>query len=235
MKSKLMALSERYQKALGKHLKQGRKPNLQPALALGRQAAALGLETLDLARIHTRALGPLAASGNQDGLTKRAAAFFVEAISPIEQTHRPALKAKVRLSKLRHTLGRRTREMAASHRSLQRGIARRRAVEQALKRSGERSRKLLQETRRLQKRLQRLIHQILSVQENKRKKVSRDLRDEIAQTLLGINVRLLTLKKQAAINASGLEKEVASTQRLVDKTVKTINRLAREFDIHDKT
>ena len=89
----------------------------------------------------------------------------------------------------------------------------------------------MKESRRLQKHLQRLTHQILSAQEDKRKKISRELQDEIAQTLLGINVRLLTLKKAAAANAEGLKKEIASTQRLVDKSVKTIKRFAREFGI----
>jgi signal transduction histidine kinase len=108
-------------------------------------------------------------------------------------------------------------------------------VEQALKKSVEHSRKLLKESRDLQKHLQRLTHQILSAQENKRKRISRDLHDEIAQTLLGINVRLLTLKKEAANDASGLKKEIASTQQLVDKSVKSIKRFAREFGIHHKT
>jgi len=77
-----------------------------------------------------------------------------------------------------------------------------------------------------------LTHQILTAQEDKRKKISRDLQDEIAQTLLGINVRLLTLKKEAALNAEGFKKDIASTQRLVDKSVKTIKRFAREFGKH---
>ena len=87
----------------------------------------------------------------------------------------------------------------------------------------------------MQKHLRRLTHRILSAQEDKRKQISRDLQDEIAQTLLGINVRLLTLKKEAAIDANGLEKEIASTQRFVDKSVKSIKRFARKFGIHNKT
>jgi signal transduction histidine kinase len=82
--------------------------------------------------------------------------------------------------------------------------------------------------------LQRLTHRILSAQENKRKKISRDLHDEIAQTLLGINIRLLMLKKEAAINSGDLKKEIVSTQHLVDKSVKSIKRFAREFGIHNK-
>jgi signal transduction histidine kinase len=90
----------------------------------------------------------------------------------------------------------------------------------------------LEESRRLQKHLKQLTHQILSAQEEKRKKISRDLQDEIAQTLLGINVRLLTLKKEAAVNTEGLKKEIAGTQRLVDMSMKSIKRFAREFGNH---
>jgi hypothetical protein len=57
MNSQLNTLARRYQAALHKHLQQGPGASLQAALRLGRQApAALDLETLDLARIHERAL-----------------------------------------------------------------------------------------------------------------------------------------------------------------------------------
>lgn len=216
-------------------MKQGPRASLQPALALGRRAAALELETLDVARIHEGALAAIEASRNRDGVIKRAELFFAEAITPIEETHHAALKANVHLNRLRRTLGRRTVDLAASHRSLKQDIVQRKTAEQALKKSGKHSRKLLKESRDLQEHLQRLTHRILSAQEDKRKKISRDLHDEIAQTLLGINVRLLTLKKEAAITASGLKKEIASTQRLVNKSVKSIKRFAREFGIHHRT
>ena len=235
MKRKLTALSRRYVTALRKHLQQGPRANLQPAHDLGCQAAALDLETLDVARIHEGALATLEASSSRDGFIKRAEFFFAEAITPIEETHRAALKTNVRLRQLSKILGRRTVDLAASHRSLKQGIVQRKTAEQALKKSGEHSRKLLKESRDLQKHLQRLTHQILSAQEDKRKKVSRDLHDEIAQTLLGINVRLLTLKKEATVNARGLKKEIASTQRLVKQSVQTINRFAHEFGIHHRT
>lgn len=235
MKRKLIRLSRRYQAALRKHLKQGPRASLSSARGLGRQAVAIGMETLDLARIHEVALATLEASSSKDGVIKRAEIFFTEAITPIETTHRAALKAKARLSQLNQTLGRRTIDLAISNRFLKQGIIRRRAVEQALRKSGEHSQTLLKESRQLQNHLQHLTHRILFAQEDKRKKISRDLRDEIAQTLLGINVRMLTLKKEAAGNAESLKKEIASTQRLVDKSVKSINRFAREFGKRHET
>jgi signal transduction histidine kinase len=237
MKRKLIALSRRYVTALRKHLEQGPRaiPPCGTALALGCQAAALNLETLDVARIHEDALATLEAASSKDGVIKRAEIFFNEAITPIEETHRAALKANTHLSQLRKTLSRRTVNLATTNRSLKQDILQRKTVERSLKKSGKHSKKLLKESRDLQQHLQRLTHRILSAQEDNRKKISRDLHDEIAQTLLGINVRLLTLKRETAINSSDLKKEIASTQQLVDKSVKSIKRFAREFGIHHRT
>ena len=231
MKRKLIALSQRYVTALRKHLKQGPHASLQPARGLGRQAVSLGLETLDVARIHEGALATLEASSSRDGIIKRAEIFFAEAVTPIEKTHQAALKANAHLHQVNKTLDRRTMDLAASNRSLKQGIVRRKTAEEALKKSGEHSKKLLEESQRLQKHLQHLTHRILAAQEDKRKKISRGLQDEIAQTLLGINVHLLTLKKEAAVNAKGFKKDIASTQRLVGESIQSINRFARELDI----
>lgn len=228
MKRKLTA---RYVTALRKHLKQGPRASLQPARELGRQAVSLGLETLDVARIHQEALATLEASSSRDGVIERAETFFTETITPIEKTHEAALKTNLRLNQLNKKLGRRTVDLAVSKRSLKQRIVRRKTAEKALKKSEERSKKLLEESHRLQKRLQHLTHQFMAAQEDKRKQMSRDLQDEIAQTLLGINVRLLTLKYEAAVNTEGFEKEIASTQRLVDKSVKQIKQVAREFGV----
>jgi signal transduction histidine kinase len=232
MKHKLSALSGRYLAALQKHVRQSSRASLSPARGLGRQAAAIGLETLDVAKIHERALAALEASRSKDGIIGRAGIFFTETISPIEETHRAALKASTRLNRLNQKLDRCTVALAASNRSLQQGIARRKTVESALKKSGEHYKTLLEDSQALQKHLQHLAHRILWGQEHKRKKISHDLQDEIAQTLLGINVRLLTVKRAAGRNVKSLQKEIANTQRLVDMSVRTIERFAREYGKH---
>ena len=56
----------------------------------------------------------------------------------------------------------------------------------------------------------------MAAQEDKRKKMSHDLRDEIAQTLLGINVRLLTLKMDAS-NATSIWLSRSSSSAVVTK------------------
>ncbi|MGD1020144.1 MAG: histidine kinase [Verrucomicrobiia bacterium] len=229
MKRKLTRLSRQYVTALRKHLKQGPRASLQPARGLGRRAMNLGLETLDVARIHEAAVASLEASSSRDGIIKRAEMFFAEVITPIEKTHRTALKADVHLDQLARTLDRQAVELAASGRHLKRGIVRRKAAKEALEKSGKHRTNLLEQSHLMQEHLRHLTHQILLAQEDKRTQMSHELHDEIAQTLLGINVRLLTLKNEATVNAMGLKKEIASTQRLVEKSVKTMNRFAREF------
>jgi signal transduction histidine kinase len=229
MKQKIIGLSRRYLTALRKHLKPGSRDGLQPALALGRQAVALGLETLELARIHEQALATLELSKGKDGRAGRAEVFFTEAIAPIVETHRAARQSKSELDRLNGTLGRRTAELAATNRLLQRGIVRRKGVEAALKKSGQHYAKLLKESLQLQEDLRRLTHQVLAAQEDERKKISRKLQNEIAQTLLGINVRLLGLKQDARSNTKGLKNEIASTQQLVLESAKSVRRVAREF------
>jgi signal transduction histidine kinase len=202
---------------------------LQPALKLGRQAVILGLETLELARIHERALVALDLSKSKNGLAKQAEIFFTEAIAPIVETHRAARRSKNELDRLNGKLGRRTAELTATNHQLQRGIVRRKNVEATLKKRGQHYAKLLKESLQLQGSLRHLTHQLLAAQEDERKNISLELQNEIAQTLLGINVRLFSLKQEARSNTKGLNNEIASTQRLVVKSAKSVRRVAREF------
>ena len=229
MKRKLFVLSQRYANALRKHLQAGLRASLQPAVALGRQAVALGLETLELARMHERAFAALASSNGHHRSIKQAEIFFTEAITPIVETHRAARQSKFDLDQLTKTLDQRTTELAATNRQLQRGIIRRKSVEAALKKSGVHYGKLLKDSLHLQAGLRQLTHQVLAAQEDERKKMSHELQDEIAQTLLGINARLISLKQEARLNTHGLKNEIATTQRLVLKSARSVKRVACEF------
>lgn len=229
MKQKLISLSHRYVTALRTHLKQRSRGNLQPALNLGRQAVVLGLETLELARIHEQALSTLGLSLGHSDKLKRAALFFAEVLNPIVATHPVAQQSKIDLKHLNETLNQRTLQLADTNRLLQRGVSRRKNVEVALKKCGRHYTKLLKESLLLQEGLRQLTHRLLAAQETERKKISCGLQDEIAQTLLGINVRLLNLKQEARTNRKGLKNEIASTQRLVIKSVRSVRQVARKF------
>ena len=235
MKQKIIGLSQRYMAALRTHLKQGPRASLQPALRLGREAVAFGLETLELARIHAHALVTLELAKGKNGLIKRAAAFFAESIIPIEETHRAAKQSKIQLLGLTKALRQRTEELAASDLQLKEGVVRRKGMVDAHEKSDKRHDKSLEESMALQKRLRQLTHKVLAAQEDERNNISHELQDEIAQTLLGINVRLLSLKQSGRSNTKSLKNEIVSAQRLVTKSAQSVRRFARELNRHHAT
>jgi len=124
---------------------------------------------------------------------------------------------------------RRMEALAAANRELTEEIVLRRKAEKALKKSEEHASRLLAESLQLQGQLRHLSHQVLQAQEEERRRVSRELHDEIIQTLTGVSVHLATLKKEAAVHPKNIEKTVASTQRLVEKSVNIVHRFAREL------
>jgi signal transduction histidine kinase len=223
MGRKLNGLSQRYVVALRKHLKQGARASLHPAQGLGCRAMALGLETLDLARFHEQALItlvlPAYSPGTRDRMIRRAGTFFAEAITPIEKTHRAARETNSQLVQLNQALHRRSLDLTASNRQLQQEILQRKSVEESLRKSEQHYSQLLEQSRHMQEELRLLSRQLLSAQEEERKMISRELHDQIAQTLTGINVRLASLKTESTLNNKGLQKKISSTQRLVEKSV----------------
>jgi signal transduction histidine kinase len=233
MKRKLLNLSRRYQAALREHLRQGRHATLESARGLGSKALSAGLLTLDLARLHEQTMVadvlPGCPAGKREALIKQAGVFFAAAIAPIEKKHRTVREATAHLKKFIETLSRRTVELAASNLELSLEIAQRKAAEEALRKSEHHYSQLLEKSDRLQEQLRQLSRQILLAQEDERKKISRELHDVIAQTLTGINVRLSALKKEAAINTRGLDRNIARTQRLVEKSVNIVHEFAREL------
>jgi signal transduction histidine kinase len=229
MKRISIRLPQQYAVALRKHLKQGSPASLQGALRVGRQAVVLELETLALARIHEQALATVEIPKNKASLLKRADIFFYEANAPIEETHRAARQTKAHLSRLIATLGRRTEELAVSNRQLQRGVRRHKVVEDASAKRGRHHQKCLEESLGLQKRLRQLTHQVMRAQEDERKKISCELQDDIAQTLLGINVRLLSLKQEAQKNTKGIKNDIASTQLLVARSARSVRQASQKI------
>jgi signal transduction histidine kinase len=209
--------SKCYQAALLAYLKQGAGTRMPSAQGLGRQAVSAGLRTLDMAKLHERILVtqvlPGRPASQRAGIIKRAGTFFIEAITPLEKIHRGTRESAVHLNQILDLLSQRTVDLAASNLELEQEVVQRKAAEKAFKKSEQHYIKLLEKSNRLQEQLRQLSRQVLSAQEDERRKISRELHDVIAQTLTGINIRLATLKKEAAL----------------EKSVEIVHQFAREL------
>lgn len=121
------------------------------------------------------------------------------------------------------------RRHAAALRQLKRAIASRTAVQKALDKSKKHDRETVEKSRRMEEHLRRLSHEILFAQEDERRRISRELHDELGRTLMAINVKLARLRKESEVSAAGIKKHVANTQRLVEQSMDTVHRFAREL------
>ena len=135
-------------------------------------------------------------------------------------------KARVLVSRhagqLEKLVIKRTAELTAKNRQLE-------TFADTTKKGKEQYQKLFLESQVMQRKLRHLTHQIISAQEEERKEISRELHDEVVQTLVGINVELAALGKGASVGLHTLKAKIARTQRLVENSVNAVHRFARDL------
>jgi signal transduction histidine kinase len=164
-----------------------------------------------------------------DSSVKRAGFFFSQALIPLEAAQRATQAANLLLMQHNEELRVHTAALAKGNRQLQREIARRKFGEALINKGKEKYRELFLESQVMQKKLRQLTHQIISAQEDERKEISRELHDEVVQTLVGINVELSALGKGASVGLHTLKEKIARTQQLVENSVNAVHRFAREL------
>ena len=151
------------------------------------------MEAQDLGGIHKAALTALLRPGDsssaRDRITKRARAFYSAARRSRESVGTGA-KCTAPEKRQDALLTQRTAQLFAANLRLQRGVVQHKTAEDALKKSRKHYAKLLRESEQQQTQLRRLTRRLLSAQEAERGKISHELHDGVAQTLLGIKVRL---------------------------------------------
>ncbi len=223
----------RYGVALRRQVERNGPANQAGAKALGRAALALGFTTLDLAVIHEKTLVGLPAlsdrSGTRSVALKRSGAFFTQAIIPLETSQHQDLATRELLRQSNAALRTLTAGLHERNVRLKREVNRRKADERAILRAKEKYRALFRKSQVMQMRLRQLTHQIIMAQEEERREVSRELHDEVVQTLVGINVELAALGRAGPLGLDALKAKIAQTKRLVEHSVDVVHAFAREL------
>jgi two-component system sensor histidine kinase DegS len=224
-------LAERYAHELCAHLCSSETGNGDCAQGLGRAALASGLDTRDLAEMHAAALLEVATSrdfiksGRQS--IGRARFFFGEALIPLETAERSTRDAIRRLQQRNETLRDHATALRRINRQLANEVSKRKVSEEAACEGRKQYQKLFLESQQTQKKLRQVTRQILIAQEAERKQISRELHDEVVQTLVGINVQLTAMHKATPSGLRPLRSKIVATQRLVENSVLAVHRFAR--------
>jgi signal transduction histidine kinase len=233
MKTAPGKLSARYLVALRTHLRNAPRGSASRARDLGRAAVAGGLMTRDLARMHQQAVGVLASADQlgtaTNGPIQRAGYFFSQALIPLEAEQSAVHAINRQLQRRNEKLRLHTAALENGNHRLEVEITRRKAGEVVIRQGKEQYQKLFFESQVMQRKLRKFTRQIISAQEEERKVISRELHDEVVQTLVGINVQLSALSKGASVGLQSLKSKIARTQKLVENSVNAVHRFAREL------
>lgn len=200
---------KQYQAALRLCLSSGAdsKTSFESAHSLGHQASESRMSSLDLVRTHHQALVAISATTTQR--PKRspeeptpAEDFLLASLSTLEQNTAKTLE--VAQSNLLDNERRHADEIAHY-------------------------KQLLDDSRCLEEQSRLLARNLLLAQEEERKEISRELHDEVAQILAGINVRLASLREEGVINFASFEESIQQTQKMIEKSVDVVHRFARKL------
>jgi signal transduction histidine kinase len=232
MKTRPNQRAQRYAGTMREYLVDQREAVLERAYELGRDAVARGLGVLDMAALHEDAIGqvllPALTKDNRTRHLKAAETFFLEALSPFEITHRGFREANAKLQQLITTLEKRNVQLAGMNLELKNEINERKRTERALRVSERHYHQLFDQASLMQENLRNLSNQILHVQEEERKRISRELHDEVGQALTAVSVNLAVLGITPP--ASRLfKRKLADTQRVIEQTMETVHRSVHEL------
>jgi signal transduction histidine kinase len=134
-----------------------------------------------------------------------------------------------KLAEQAEVVKRRLEIVSASNQVLEAEVGRRRKVEQALSASELHARQLLAESQKMQAKIRDYTRQILRVQEDQRKAISRDLHDKVGQLLAGIGIHLNAFASAAARDPQKIKAKIRPILQLVAKSADSVHRFAREL------
>jgi len=206
---KTTPFEQQYQAALLLHLtgRSRNRPTSPAARELGVGAFDAGMSVLELVRMHDQVMSALAED--------------IPTNEPVK-SNQPTASAVFLLQSLTSMEERILHAHVNDREALRLG-------EEILEKKSAIFIEQLAESQRLQKQAQHLAHQVLLAQEEERREISRELHDEVAQILAGINVRLEALRKVGDLSLKGLEQSIEQTQQMIEASVVAVHRYARNL------
>jgi signal transduction histidine kinase len=204
-----MNFNQRYQAALQSHLSEPSTIESSSVAAhlLGQEAAQSGMDVLNLVRTHEQAMIRLTIDQPDTApplpfKLMPGGSFLLDSLAALEESVADAS----------------TSALGALMES-----------ERLLKAEVSKYDQLLSDSRRLEEQARLLAHQILLAQEEERREISRELHDEVAQILAGINVRLAALRESGVINFQNFETGIQLTQQMIEESMNVVHRYARKL------
>ncbi len=227
MKDPQPAFTRLYQSALRSYLSGKARPDPVTIAKIGRQVRDLSLPLPDFARLHedfiVMDLLPGISAAKRDANIRKAGTFFATALSATQGDERDGAAKAI------GCLSERNIQLAVANRQLSLEVIRLGEANAKLRKSETEIRAALEKSEELRGRLHELSRQILSAQEDERRKISHELHDVVAQTLATINLRLAMLKRDAGADAKSLIRNISITQKMVTKSAESVYQFAREL------
>lgn len=157
-----------------------------------------------------------------------------QTISPVlnevkEVTHFVSIKKDITERRQAEISKQKVDELAAFNAKLEEEILRKNKEEEILRKNDLEKSVMLLQSLRMQDELRELSRQVITIQEEERQKISRELHDVIAQTLAGIQLRLAALAKKGMKEVNSLDLSITETQQQLEKSVEIVQRFARDL------
>ena len=149
MTPSLKTLSLRYRAGMRRRLADRAQPSAVQAGRLGNEAQSLGLDIMDLARIHGEALlelMPLDGSEHaRDIAVRHASGFFLDVLAPIERKRGASARSIAALKASNDNLHQRTGELTAANLRLKAEVVQRSLAERSLRLSEQKQSAMLED------------------------------------------------------------------------------------------
>jgi two-component system, NarL family, sensor histidine kinase UhpB len=130
---------------------------------------------------------------------------------------------------LEQRVSERTAELAKANAQLSRTLARMKQAEAALRKSKEHYLELFKEAQAARRETQWLSSLVIQAQEKERKHISRELHDDVGQTLTAVSITLNGVNRNGDGNAEASRLKLAEAQRLLQGIMATLHDFAREL------